>query len=76
MEDPLSVTLAGIHMNKMEKEVVAPTKPKLYKRYVDDVYHRRKKDVEDELFQAMNNHHPNIQLTIEVINRKASCYFK
>ena len=66
MGDPLSVTLAGIHMNKMEKEVVAPTKPKLYKRYIDDVYHRRKKDVEDELFQAMNNHHPNIQLTIEV----------
>ena len=37
MGDPLSVTLAGIHTNKMEKEVVAPTKPNLYKCYIDDV---------------------------------------
>ena len=56
----------GIHMNKMEKERVVPLKPNFYKRYVDDIITKRKKNTDiDELFQNMNLHHPNIRLTVE-----------
>jgi len=65
MGGPLSVTFAGCFMNKMEQEIVVPIQPKLYKRYVDDIYVRRKKNVQDELFKKLNNYHPNIKLTIE-----------
>ena len=36
MGDTLSVTLLDCFMNKMEKDVVIPFKPKFYCRYVDD----------------------------------------
>ena len=53
-------------MNKMEKDVVIPFKPKFYKRFVDDIYRRRKRNEPDELFDKMNSYHPNIKLTIEI----------
>ena len=31
-----------------------------------DIYNRRKKNEFDKVFQALNNHHENIKLTIEV----------
>ena len=65
MGGTLSVTLLDIFMNKMEKDVVIPLKPKFYRRYVDDTYNRRKKHQPDELFEKMNKYHPNIKLTIE-----------
>ena len=65
MGNPLSVVLANIHMARLEREVVHPEKPILYKRYVDDVFCRRLKGKEDTLFQKMNQHHPNIKLTVE-----------
>ena len=43
MGGPLSVTLSDIYMNKMENDIVLPTKPVLYRRFVDDIYNRRKK---------------------------------
>ena len=52
-------------MNNMEQKVVKPIKPLFYKRYVDDTYRRRRKDKPDEMFEALNNFHPNIKLTIE-----------
>ena len=61
-----SVTLLDHFMNKMEKDVVIPLKPKFYCRYVDDPYNRRNKNQPDELFQKMNKYHPNINLTVEV----------
>ena len=65
MGGPLSVVLANIFLTKMEKEIIAPQNPIFYKRYVDDIYVRRKKDIEDDLFQEMNNFHQNIKFTIE-----------
>ena len=47
-------------------DVVKPLKPKLYKRYADDTYSKRIKNQPDKLFEKLNNHHPNIKLTIEV----------
>ena len=53
-------------MNRLEKVCVMPLKPAFYKRYVDDTITKRKKNTDfDELFQNMNSHHPNIELTVE-----------
>ena len=57
-------------MNKMEKNVDIPRKPKFYKRFVDGIYKRRKINAPDELFDKMNSYHPNIKLTIEISPKK------
>ena len=44
---------------KKKKKVI------FYKRYVYDTYIRRKKNVNDELFQNFNSYHTNIKLTLE-----------
>ena len=61
MGGPLSVTLSDIHMIRMETDIVVPIRPIFYKRYVDDIYNRRRKNTSD----ALNNYHPKIKLTIE-----------
>ena len=66
MGGPLSVTLAGIHMIRMENDVFIPLKPVFYKKFVDDIINRRKKNAPDELFFKLNNYHRNIKLTIEI----------
>ena len=40
-------------------------KPHFYKRFIDDMYIRRKKNEPDSLFEKLNSDHPNIKLTIE-----------
>ena len=62
----LSVTLSDMYMNKIENDIVVPTKPVFYRRFADDIYNRRKKNTEDELYHSLNNYHKNIKLTIEV----------
>ena len=49
MGGPLSVTFSDIFMIKMENDIVIPTKPIFYRRYVNEIYNRRKKNVEDYL---------------------------
>ena len=44
----------------MENDVVIPSKPIFYCRYVDDIYNRRKKNIEDSLFKALNSCHKKI----------------
>ena len=67
MGGPLSVTFSfsDIFMITMENDIVIPTKPIFYRRYVDDIYSRRKKSIEDSLFKALNSYHKNIKLTTE-----------
>ena len=68
MGGPLSVTFSDIYMVKMEN-VVIPSKPIFYRRFVDDIYSWRK--LGDSVpFDRLNNYHPNIELTIEVNPRK------
>ena len=67
---PVSVVSSDIFMCKMEEDVVVPSKPIFYKRYVDDTYIRRKKKVNDELLQSLNCYHTNIKLTLEESPRK------
>ena len=66
MGEPLSVTLADIHMVRTEKDIVTPLKPIFYKRFMDDIYNRRKKGIHDNLYERLNNYHPNIKLTVEI----------
>ena len=49
-----SVTLSDIFMIKMENDIVIPMKPIFYRRYVDDIFNRRKRNIEDKLFKALN----------------------
>ena len=53
-------------MIRTEKDIVTPLKPIFYKRFVDDIYTRRKKGIHDKLYERLNNYHPNIKLTIEI----------
>ena len=66
MGGPLSVTFSDIFMIKMENDIVIPTRPVFYHRYVDDIYNRRKENIEDSLFKALNSYYKNIKLTIEI----------
>ena len=65
MGGSISVVMAGIFMAKMEKDVLKPPYPIFYRRYVDDVYVRRKKNCPDILLNDLNNYHENINFTIE-----------
>ena len=65
-----SMVLSDCFMNKMEK-VVIPLRQEFYKRFVDDIYRRRKRNEPDELFDNMNSYHPNIKLIIEVSPKKS-----
>ena len=40
-------------------------KPIFCKRYVDDIYSKRKKSCDDELCEKHNSYHPNIKLTVK-----------
>ena len=41
MAGPISVVLSDFYVCKMEENIVAPSKPLFYKRYVDDTYVKR-----------------------------------
>ena len=43
MGGPISVILSDIYVCKLEEDIVAPSKPLLHKRFLDDNYEKRKK---------------------------------
>ena len=49
MGGPVSVVFSDISMYKMKEDIVVPAKPIFYKRYVDDTYMCREKNVNDKL---------------------------
>ena len=65
MRGTLSVTFSEIYMVKMENDVVIPSKPIFYCRFVDDIYSRQKLG-DNVLFDWLNSYYPNIKLTIEI----------
>ena len=69
MGEPLSVTFSDIYIAKIENDVVIPSKPIFYCRFVDDIYSRRRLR-DDVLFDRLNSYHSIIQHTIEVNSRK------
>ena len=56
MGSPSSVVLSNIFCVQMEFDTFKPIKPKLYKRYVDDIYSKRIKNQPDKLFDKLNNY--------------------
>ena len=54
----------------MKNDVFIPLKLIFYRRFVDDIINRGKKNVPDELFSKLNNYHRNIKLTIEISTTK------
>ena len=52
----------------MERDAVSPLKPKLHKRYVDDIFSKRVKNQTEELFTRLVNNHRNIKFSMEVLN--------
>ena len=44
--------------------------PSFYKRFVDDIISKKKRDQPDLLFENLNNRHPNIKYTIETMPQK------
>ena len=67
MGGPLSVIFPDIYMTKTEEEVVKPTNPSFYKRFVDAIISKKKKDQPDLLFENLNNYHHYIKYTIETM---------
>ena len=65
MGGPLSVSFSDIYIVKLENDVVTPSKPIFYYRFVDDIYSKWKLG-DNVLFDQLNNYHPNIKLAIEV----------
>ena len=66
MGGPLSVILSNIFMTMLENDVVLPLCPAFYKRYVDDIINRRKKNEPDILLEKLQAYHPRINFTVEV----------
>ena len=49
----------------MERDVVEYSNPILYKRYIDDVFSRKKKGEQDTRINKLNSCHKNIRFTVE-----------
>lgn len=67
MGNPLGPTLANFFMAHMENKVLLETgthMPKLYLRYVDDIFAIFDNDFND-FFNLLNEQHPNIKFTYE-----------
>ena len=66
MGGPLSVIFSNIFLSKLEKEKVLPLHPPMYKRFVDDVINKRKKNIPDSLLETLQNYHPKINFSVEI----------
>ena len=55
MGGTLSVVLSDCFMNKIERDIILPLKPKFYRRFFDDTYRRKKKNEPKELFSKMSS---------------------
>ena len=65
MDNPLSPVLVNMSMCKLEFDVIAPTNPSFYHRYVDDCLSKRKTNSTDHLLLSLNSYHLYILFTVE-----------
>ena len=61
---PLFVIFSDIYMTKTEDKVVKLTNPRFYKRFVDDIISKKKKDQPDLLIENLNNQSSDTKYTI------------
>ena len=68
MGSPASPCIANLFMIKFEKTALEsfPVPPKLWRRYVDDVFSIVRRDQVNNLLQHLNAQHPNITFTTEM----------
>ena len=67
---PLYVTFSDVYMTKTKDKNLKPANPRFHKRFVPDIFSKKKKDQPDLLFENLNNHHPNIKYTKEIKDQK------
>lgn len=67
---PLYVTFSDVYMTKTKDKNLKPANPRFHKRFVPDIFSKKKKDQPDLLFENLNNHHPNINYNIGTISEK------
>ena len=67
MGSPVSAVVANLYLEFFEELALstAPSKPKLWKRYVDDIFCIVKGDSTKELLTHLNEIRPTIRFTIE-----------
>ena len=67
MGSPVSPIIANLYMEFFEEMALNSTvcRPRIWKRYVDDVFCIIKKGKEDELLKNLNSHRSNFQFTME-----------
>lgn len=69
MGNPLSCFVANLFMGKIENDLEIEEKlPKIWLRYVDDIFAVVKSTEINNLFDMLNNRHPNIKFTLELEN--------
>ena len=67
MGSPVSAVIANIFMEDFEERAIASAihKPKIWKRYVDDIFTILDRDQVDGFLQHLNNQQPTIRFTME-----------
>ena len=70
MGSPVSAVIANLHMETFEEQAIesAPSKPKIWKRYVDDTFTILDRDRVDSFLQHLNSQQPTIRFTMETEN--------
>ena len=68
MGSPVSAVVANLYMEFFEGLALnaAPTRPRIWKRYVDDTFSVMKKGDVDRLLNHLNSIHPSIKFTMEL----------
>ena len=67
---PVSAVIANLYMETFEEQAIepAPSKPKIWKRYVDDIFTILDRDRVDSFLQHLNSQQPTIRFTMETEN--------
>ena len=70
MGSPVSAVIANLYMETFEEQAIesAPSKPKIWKRYVDDTLTILDRDRVDSFLQHLNSQQPTIRFTMETEN--------
>ena len=70
MGSPVSAVILNLYMETFEEQAIesAPSKPKIWKRYVDDTFTNLDRDRVDSFLQHLTSQQPTIRFTMETEN--------
>ena len=77
MGSPVSAVIANLYMETFEEQAIesAASKPKIWKRYVDDAFTILDRDRVDSFLQYLNSQQPTIRFTMETENDNKIAFF-